>query len=75
MLEPARNQQDETSQARLWAEGTALSLDQAVAVALQVLSQVGQVVHNQACDVRLVNKSGSIHYSSILYTYPSEDGD
>ena len=40
MLEPARRQLDEASQARLWAEGTELSLDEAVEVALQVLSQV-----------------------------------
>lgn len=38
MLEPARNQLDEASQSRLWAERTALSLNQAVAVALQMLS-------------------------------------
>ena len=39
MLEPARDQLDEASQARLRAEGTALSLDQAVTVALDTLSQ------------------------------------
>ncbi|HET8670161.1 MAG TPA: hypothetical protein VFM05_05885 [Candidatus Saccharimonadales bacterium] len=38
MLEPARRQLDEESQVRLWAEGSALSIDQAVGVALQVLS-------------------------------------
>ncbi|HLO31377.1 MAG TPA: tetratricopeptide repeat protein [Anaerolineales bacterium] len=38
LLEPARRQLDEQSQSRLWAEGTMLSLDQAVDVALQVLS-------------------------------------
>jgi hypothetical protein len=38
MLQPARTQLDEASQARLWAEGAALSIDQAVALALKVLS-------------------------------------
>jgi tetratricopeptide (TPR) repeat protein len=38
MLEPARTQLDEASQSRLWAEGSALTLDQAVDLALKVLS-------------------------------------
>ena len=38
MLEPARKQLGEASQARLWAEGSVLSIDQAVVVALQVLA-------------------------------------
>ena len=38
MLEPARNQLDEASQVRLWEEGAALSLEEAVAIALQALS-------------------------------------
>lgn len=38
MLEPARSQLDEASQTKLWAEGAALSLEQAVEVALQMLS-------------------------------------
>jgi tetratricopeptide (TPR) repeat protein len=42
MLEPARNQLDEASQARLWAEGEALSLDVAVEIALQALSHPEQ---------------------------------
>jgi tetratricopeptide (TPR) repeat protein len=37
MLEPARTQLDAVSQARLWAEGSALTIDQAVALALKVL--------------------------------------
>jgi tetratricopeptide (TPR) repeat protein len=40
MLEPARNKLDEASQAGLWSEGSAWSLDQAVTVALQMLSQL-----------------------------------
>jgi tetratricopeptide (TPR) repeat protein len=38
MLEPARNQLDEASQTKLLAEGSALSVNEAVAIALQVLS-------------------------------------
>jgi hypothetical protein len=38
MLEPARNQLDEASLVRLWEEGAALSLEEAVAIALQALS-------------------------------------
>lgn len=40
MLEPACSKLDEASQARLRAEGAALSLDQAVALALQMLDDV-----------------------------------
>lgn len=39
MLEPARSQLDEASQTALWAEGTGLSLNQAVDLALKLLSQ------------------------------------
>lgn len=40
LLEPARHQLDEASQARLWEEGAALSLDEAVTIARQLLSTV-----------------------------------
>src|SRR5512141_2447231 len=40
MLEVARGQLDEARQTALWAEGVALSLDQAVVVALQALSHI-----------------------------------
>lgn len=42
MLEPARNQFDKASQARLWAEGTVMSLDQGLEIALQMLSPFEQ---------------------------------
>lgn len=44
MLEPTISRLDEASQARLRAEGAALSLDDAVAIALKVLSEVKDVI-------------------------------
>lgn len=40
LLQPARNQLDKASQARLWEEGAVLSLDEGVTMARQVLSNV-----------------------------------